>query len=503
MRTGDWNISYRDQQGKVSQRRITILGYETNRYGSCMVKAFCHLRHEERTFNLSRVISWSQAAASSTIHDSNYGAMSATPSTVYQWQAPVLEKVESAQYPARAFSTASVIERPPALTKVQPQTVAVASATTGKARVSDDPTHFQAKFYVICALVILTPILLVSMNRTGSQDVAKSATAKVAVYSPSPTIKPAATTKPKPVIKPSPKPVPKPSPSGDLSTWTDSQLETEYNRLNGIIDREMDVWLKETDALGYDFRDTEIMRQRNQSFARYQSRTAEVRQAWMAIIHEQTNRMMADYRRERAQQDEAARSNQQEVVLRKQPAPEPQLTAKQKRDAEFTQVSGNRSPVVMELYARADANDNGQLDWDEIQAFQRQLYANYRYQSNDSALKPDQFVAQGGGDCEDWAIMTVGMLQYWGIRAYVGCFQNPSDTSMNHAISLVPVDSVPTNMNAIPLHGWTEFHTQRSIPDGQYVPIDYIAVGGITNAMGSDWNMTYLVEATMMYGERW
>jgi transglutaminase-like putative cysteine protease len=143
------------------------------------------------------------------------------------------------------------------------------------------------------------------------------------------------------------------------------------------------------------------------------------------------------------------------------------------------------------------------LDWDEIRSFQKRLYAAYRYQHNNTALSPDQFVAQGGGDCDDWAIMTVSMLQYWGIKAYVGSFFSPEDRAIGHAVALVSVSTVPSGFRSYHLADWTEYHTKQPLPDGDYVPIDYTAVGDTTNAMASSWVLTSACEAVRMYGEGW
>jgi hypothetical protein len=113
-------------------------------------------------------------------------------------------------------------------------------------------------------------------------------------------------------------------------------------------------------------------------------------------------------------------------------------------------------------------------------------------------------VAGGGGDCEDWALVTVGLLQYWDIKAYIGCFSPPeNDKRIAHAIALVPVPEQVDGMFAYNITNSTEWYSGRSIPDGWYVPIDYATVGGITNAMGKDWTLTQVVDGTRMYGERW
>ena len=48
------------------------------------------------------------------------------------------------------------------------------------------------------------------------------------------------------------------------------------------------------------------------------------------------------------------------------------------------------------------------------------LVKNYSYILNSTALTPEEFLAQDGGDCEDWSIVTAGLLQFWDVPAYVG-----------------------------------------------------------------------------------
>ena len=42
------------------------------------------------------------------------------------------------------------------------------------------------------------------------------------------------------------------------------------------------------------------------------------------------------------------------------------------------------------------------------------------YIEYNSALLSEEFLAQDGGDCEDWSIVTAGLLQFWDVPAYVG-----------------------------------------------------------------------------------
>jgi hypothetical protein len=84
-----------------------------------------------------------------------------------------------------------------------------------------------------------------------------------------------------------------------------------------------------------------------------------------------------------------------------------------------------RSPLMVYLYTvrdegvRADAGGDGALGWSELASFQAWLDRRYAYRSNEPALRPDEFLAQGGGDC-DWSLFTCGLLRYWGWDPYVG-----------------------------------------------------------------------------------
>ncbi len=102
----------------------------------------------------------------------------------------------------------------------------------------------------------------------------------------------------------------------------------------------------------------------------------------------------------------------------------------------FRQATGISDADLEKRYAAADTDRDGYLSWAELEAFQRALHREFRYLSNATALRPDEFQAQGGGDCEDWALMSCGLLRYWGWTAYVGSFVAPSGGEA-HAVCLV------------------------------------------------------------------
>ena len=124
------------------------------------------------------------------------------------------------------------------------------------------------------------------------------------------------------------------------------------------------------------------------------------------------------------------------------------------RAAGFCKATGIADARLERMYARADIDGDGRLSWQELAEFQGALTRTFAYRSNPTVLRSDEFLARRGRDCDDWAAFTCGLLRYWGWEAYVGC----------------------------------------------YVPMDYDAVGGITNAMREDWRLVALYLAEAIYG---
>jgi len=125
-------------------------------------------------------------------------------------------------------------------------------------------------------------------------------------------------------------------------------------------------------------------------------------------------------------------------------------------------------PRLAAIYGQADADCDGELEWHEIRSFQRELQDTFSYLANNRALTPVEFLNAGGGDCEDWAIMTAGLLRFWGRRAYIGSFRSEGQY---HAVTLIPEEEAGYGSTRITVSGFA------GIPDGTYVPIDYAAVG--------------------------
>ncbi len=150
----------------------------------------------------------------------------------------------------------------------------------------------------------------------------------------------------------------------------------------------------------------------------------------------------------------------------------------------FQQRTGIYNKQLIQMYVRADSNRDGKLSRQEIKAFQRMLSKRFRYISNKTALRPDEFIKQGGGDCEDWALMTAGLLTYWGYSAYVGGLEN-TNYPLGHAVCLLySAKKPPIGMVYIKITNNDRLRMyDPSIKPGYYIPIDYAVVGGYSKAI--------------------
>ncbi len=148
----------------------------------------------------------------------------------------------------------------------------------------------------------------------------------------------------------------------------------------------------------------------------------------------------------------------------------------------FRDITGVESSSLEKIYTSADSDKSGILSWPEVSAFQRRLTRKFEYKHNASALRPDEFIEEGGGDCEDWALMTCGLFRYWGYESYVGGLGNSSATG-GHAIALVPQQDKPVNMTYYHLEGFRTW-SGSLLSTAYYIPIDYDLVGGLSSAVG-------------------
>ena len=146
----------------------------------------------------------------------------------------------------------------------------------------------------------------------------------------------------------------------------------------------------------------------------------------------------------------------------------------------FEAVTGISDARVIERLAAADSNGDEVLSWREVEEFQSRLFHSMRYEHNATALRPDLFLAAGGGDCEDFALVTAALFRYWGREAYIASIESADGTF--HAVAFVPARG--PGVPAKPLHYQTvEYSGSRHVPPGDYIPIDYQHVGAFSNAV--------------------
>ena len=179
--------------------------------------------------------------------------------------------------------------------------------------------------------------------------------------------------------------------------------------------------------------------------------------------------------------ENSSNQNKREITV-----PSTEIIVKQDRVNSFRTVTGIISIILENIYQSADLNRDNNLGQNELEVFQEKLYRKYKYINNETALRPDQFLAAGGGDCEDWALFTCGLLRYWGIACAVGHLAE-DEYGNGHAVALV------YKGNTIPSKGiYYKFNADGIVLSGIYIPVDYNLVGELSNAVDENWSLCRL-----------
>jgi len=165
----------------------------------------------------------------------------------------------------------------------------------------------------------------------------------------------------------------------------------------------------------------------------------------------------------------------------------------------FRRDTGITNPILEQMYAGADTDRDGYLCWKEIRQFQGGLTRRYEYQNNMTALRPDEFLSQGGGDCEDWALVTCGLLRYWGWDGYVAAFYPPGGGD-GHALCMVRWTDMPRGFDYYTVESGSTTVDSQPVHPGYYVPIDYEVVGGCSSAVKQNWLLTTFYTPEKIYG---
>jgi hypothetical protein len=156
---------------------------------------------------------------------------------------------------------------------------------------------------------------------------------------------------------------------------------------------------------------------------------------------------------------------------------------------------------LLDRFVQADLNRDAKLVWREIRVFQQELYEEFDYKANDVALRPTEFLRSGGGDCEDWALVTSALLRFWGIDSLIAVVKDRAGPDA-HAITLMRARTPEVRSQAIYLYErWI-----RHIPDaepGLYVPIDYNRVGEVSRAVAPHYWYVQVERPEFVYGLGW
>ncbi len=164
----------------------------------------------------------------------------------------------------------------------------------------------------------------------------------------------------------------------------------------------------------------------------------------------------------------------------------------------FVEVTGTDDEGLLAIYIDADLNKNGLLSWEEIKTFQIKINREYNYITNDTALRPEEFIIEGEGDCEDWALLTAGLLRFWNYEPYIGSLNFKDDF---HAVTLVKVDDLPYKFKGFYIQS-AELTDENELLEGIYTYIDYYRVGRVTKASGRKPRLIRVSKPEWCYGRK-
>ena len=167
----------------------------------------------------------------------------------------------------------------------------------------------------------------------------------------------------------------------------------------------------------------------------------------------------------------------------------------------FVAATGLTDPSLVSRYLEADLNGSGKLSFDELEVFQQKTYREFKYGANETALRPDEFLQALGGDCEDFALYTAGLLRFWGWEPYLGALGSARG-GVGHALCLSYEEgSFSSSYTYFEVEsGTTEDGT--GLKPGKYVPIDYDHVGGLSGAVEKGWKLRSIHTPEKAWGLR-
>lgn len=396
-----YRIWYRSESGRVTERTIELLRVSRASDGRVFLKAFCHLRGEERTFRADRVL----RSECLTVR------VSAVPSTSTAIERPATVPVSSAAafIPPRLEPVPTTLARLAVHDSSLPAEVQRPAASRTKPRKTFGEVIGNLFGYGIAAVFVLT-----FLDNSGILD----------SYSSSSSYRPTATYSYTPAPKPVQPPIP-PKPSLEETTIGGRLLRT-YRA--GGVER------YEVPSLGL-----------------------------------------------------VTSSKVEAITAIRLPA--------------FVSMTGLTNSSLITRYLEADLNGSGKLSFDELETFQRKTYREFRYEANELALRPDEFIKAKGGDCEDFALYTAGLLRFWGWEPYLGSI-GPARGGVGHAVCLSYEEGSFSKLYTYyELEAWTT-EDGSGLKPGKYVPIDYDQVGSLTDAAENGWKLRSIYTPEKAWGLR-
>jgi len=95
--------------------------------------------------------------------------------------------------------------------------------------------------------------------------------------------------------------------------------------------------------------------------------------------------------------------------------------------------------------------------------------------------------------------MSCGLLRYWGWDCYVGRYA-PAGGREGHAVCLVRGEWRPAHYGYVTVDHSLAWESLA--PPGEYVPVDYAVVGGVTEAVSRYPRLTHIAQPEELYGLR-
>jgi len=164
--------------------------------------------------------------------------------------------------------------------------------------------------------------------------------------------------------------------------------------------------------------------------------------------------------------------------------------------ARYQAGNPDATPRLVTLYGVIDLDKSGTLDMHELGLSLEAVRRLFKYEANDIGMAPEQFWNAFAGDCEDFAIFTAELLEYYGIEACIGMLAAPNGWDY-HAVCLAKFDkSLSGKMTRYMIQGNSRVHA------GDYTVIDYHFIGAFSDPRFAGWKLESVWDTKDLIGKR-